>query len=536
MLSFGSLWAQIDNRFNVYSWEQYGEVGMVNSISEDYSYFYFATDNAGIIRINKFSQQFSRPITTAQGLKSNIVEHVYFDEHTGILWSVGSDYLEYSFSREGSWNKVDYNLLSLKNGNQIFDIGSSKDYLWLRSSSKFLKLDHVNGVLLGVYASPDELDIEWGDISLNEMKWNVFDFNDYFVEGAWLLSANGVSDNQGNFSKYLSYYESNTGINWMTLSNGYILKIDEFNKLITPLFYGLASSVPISMVVDKDLWISGIGRKQSNGITIFDVEENSFENILSTDYLSFKENNIYSSSIIEDEIWFGSEGYVLVYNRKKDSFRTLGFEKGVPRGKITHMEYNNDSVFVGSINGITAVNKLSKKHEESPIEDFIFSRNFLVNDIEKFENKIFFVLNNKVFNYKNDEKTISALNWSEDAFSKSMKKSTIDIASRSVSRIFSRDDNLFIVTSIGVIDFNNKELAIPSSVYFDYKITDIALTENSLFFISTVRGLFIFDFINKELINYYDFPFLRNIFQMNYVSEYLLLLTSKGLIKFNFNL
>ena len=54
MLSFGSLWAQIDNRFNVYSWEQYGEVGMVNSISEDYSYFYFATDNAGIIRINKF--------------------------------------------------------------------------------------------------------------------------------------------------------------------------------------------------------------------------------------------------------------------------------------------------------------------------------------------------------------------------------------------------------------------------------------------------------------------------------------------------
>ena len=44
------------------------------------------------------------------------------------------------------------------------------------------------------------------------------------------------------------------------------------------------------------------------------------------------------------------------------------------------------------------------------------------------------------------------------------------------------------------------------------------------------------DMETKELINYYDFSFLRNIYQMKYISEYLVLLTSKGLIKFNFNL
>ena len=59
---------------------------------------------------------------------------------------------------------------------------------------------------------------------------------------------------------------------------------------------------------------------------------------------------------------------------------------------------------------------------------------------------------------------------------------------------------------------------------------------SSLLFLSTTRGLFIFDLEENELINYYDFPFLKNIYRMQYVSEYLVLLTSKGLIKFNINL
>ena len=53
VLLIGPLFGQIDNRFNIFSWEQYGGVGAVNSISEDYSYFYFGTENAGILRLNK---------------------------------------------------------------------------------------------------------------------------------------------------------------------------------------------------------------------------------------------------------------------------------------------------------------------------------------------------------------------------------------------------------------------------------------------------------------------------------------------------
>ena len=477
-----------------------------------------------------------RPITQAQGLKSSIVEHIYFDENTGILWSIGDRFIEYSFSREGSWNKVSYNLLSLKSGGQIIDVGSSQNYLWLRTNSKFIKLDHINGILLGVYARPDESNIYWGDISSKELTWNMFDFNDYFVEDAWFLTSNGASDNRGNFSKYLSYYKSKNGINWMSLSNGYVLKIDEFNKLITPIFYGLASTVPTSMTYDDVLWIAGIGGKLSNGITKFDIENNNFETILSDHYSSFSKDDIYSSVMVDEEVWLGLDSYILVYNRKKDSFRSFGFDKGVPRGKIIHIDYNNGSVFAGSINGVVEINISSKIKVDSSIEKFIFSRNLSVGDIEKFQEKMFFVLNNNIYKYDNISDNISALNWKDGIFNLSLKNNQVDIASRSVSRIFSNSNNLYIITDLGVIDFKKGSIIVPSSLYFNYKITDLVIAENSLLFLSTTRGLFIFDMDSKDLINYYDFPFLRNIYQMMYISEYLVLLTSKGLIKFNFNL
>ena len=535
-LMVGPLFGQIDNRFNVFSWEQYASVGAVNSISEDYTYFYFGTENAGILRLNKFSQQFVRPISQTQGIKSNSIEHVYFDEHTGILWSVGDKFIEYSFSREGGWTNISYDLISLKSGNQIIDIGSSKDYLWLRSNSRFFKLDHVNGILLGIYAAPDESSIDWGDTSSRELRWRMFDFNDYFVEDAWLLTSNGASDNRGNFSKYLSYYESDNRLNWISLSNGYILKIDEFNKLITPIFYGLSCAVPTSIIHDEVLWVSGIGNKSFNGITKLDIDNNKFENILSDNYLNFNKDNIYSSIMIDSEIWFGLDSYVVVYNIEKDSFRTIGFEKGIPSGKIIHLEHRNGSIFAGSINGVVEIDINLKTRIDSAIEKFAFSRNLFLGDIEAFEDKTFFVLSNSVFVYENKNNKVSSLNWEDVVSDNLIKKSQVNIVSRSVSRLFSANSNLYMITDLGIIDYNDGSLLIPSSIYFNYKITDLVVSDNSLLFLSTPRGLFIFDLETSELINYYDFPFLRNIYQMEYISEYLVLLTSKGLIKFNINL
>ena len=105
ILFFSCAVAQSENRFDVINWEIYSQPLKINSISEDNSFFYFGTDNAGILRFNKFSQQFDTPITEAQGLHSRSVKHVFYDEKTGILWAVGNQFIEYSFSKTNNWYK-----------------------------------------------------------------------------------------------------------------------------------------------------------------------------------------------------------------------------------------------------------------------------------------------------------------------------------------------------------------------------------------------------------------------------------------------
>ena len=71
---------------------------------------------------------------------------------------------------------------------------------------------------------------------------------------------------------------------------------------------------------------------------------------------------------------------------------------------------------------------------------------------------------------------------------------------------------------------------IPSSYYFNNKVNDILLINNNLY-IGTSGGLAIYDLSEKQLNNFYDFSFIRNIFKLEQVDEFLLLLTSTGLIK-----
>ena len=148
----------------MYDWEIIRQNESVNSISEGYQYIFFATDANGILRFNKFSRSFESNLFLGQGIKSNKIEHVYADRNTGILWIIGNRGLEFSSTREGSWNRIQLDNLSINSIRSIEDLGSSKNFLWIKTASRYIKLDHVSGSFLGVFTYPDEEGIDWGDI------------------------------------------------------------------------------------------------------------------------------------------------------------------------------------------------------------------------------------------------------------------------------------------------------------------------------------------------------------------------------------
>ena len=246
--------AQVDQRFDLFDWEIMRQNESINSISEGYQYVYFATNANGILRFNKFSRKFDSNIYLGQGIKSKEIKHVYFDKNTGILWIIGDEGLEFSNDRIGNWNNIEFQRLNVNSSRNIEDFGASRNFLWIKTNSKYIKLDHVSATFLGVFAYPDESNIDWGDINFSSnYEFNNFSLEDYFIEKGWLLSSKSASDNNGIFHNYNTFLKTQNGFSWIGLSNGQLLFIDDFSKTITPKDVGISVSVPLRKKV-MDCW------------------------------------------------------------------------------------------------------------------------------------------------------------------------------------------------------------------------------------------------------------------------------------------
>ena len=511
------LHAQADQRFDIFDWEIIGNNGSINSISEGYQYIFFATNGNGILRFNKFSRKFDQSLYLGQGIKSKKIKHVYFDKYTGILWSAGDKSLEFTSSREGNWNQVNYDRLSIKSYNDIQDLGSSSNYLWVRTLSSYLKLDHVSGTFLGLFPYPDE-QVFWGDFNYrNNLTVKDFALEDFFVENGWLLTNQGASDQNGTFSKYVSFLETESEFSWIGLSNGYILALDNFSKTVSPVSKGTEFTIPFTMSFNDKLWVAGIGNSNYNALYVINKDFNEERNFKNSNYSNFSYSDIYSSKAFSEEVWLGSEGSVIIYDQRKDFFRTLGYDKGIPVERVEFIESLDNKVYIGSRNDLIVIDKSSKKIIDSKISDLIKKNNLFIDDLKVIGNIIFLISSGKVYQFNSNEQiNINQYNnFSLDQFKP--------------YAVYGNNNSKYFVSERGIVN-NINDKVIPSSLYFNYRVSDIVLADNYMY-IGTTGGLAIYDIKENQLHNFFDFTFLKNIFDMEQINEFLVLLTSSGLVK-----
>lgn len=511
------LHAQADQRFDIFDWEIIGNNGSINSISEGYQYIFFATNGNGILRFNKFSRKFDQSLYLGQGIKSKKIKHVYFDKYTGILWSAGDKSLEFTSSREGNWNQVNYDRLSIKSYNNIQDLGSSSNYLWVRTLSSYLKLDHVSGTFLGLFPYPDE-QVFWGDFNYrNNLTVKDFAFEDFFVENGWLLTNQGASDQNGTFSKYVSFLETESEFSWIGLSNGYILALDNFSKTVSPVSKGTEFTIPFTMSLNDKLWVAGIGNSNYNALYVINKDFKEERNFKNSNYSNFSYSDIYSSKAFSEEVWLGSEGSVIIYDQRKDFFRTLGYDKGIPVERVEFIESLDNKVYIGSRNDLIVIDKSSKKIIDSKISDLIKKNNLFIDDLKVIGKIIFLISSGKVYQFNSNEQiNINQYNnFSLDQFKP--------------YAVYGNNNSKYFVSERGIVN-NINEKVIPSSLYFNYRVSDIVLADNYMY-IGTTGGLAIYDIRENQLHNFFDFTFLKNIFDMEQINEFLVLLTSSGLVK-----
>ena len=195
----------------------------------------------------------------------------------------------------------------------------------------------------------------------------------------------------------------------------------------------------------------------------------------------------------------------------------MGFTSSIPNDRIDFLEILGDKVYIGSATELVVLDIKSKKNIRSYLSDLVNKNNLFIDDFRIYDNKIFLISNGNLYEFDSNEKLIT----------KSVYKHFFDNKLLSY-RIFESDNDLYLVTNSGIFNKENTFL-VPPSMYFNSTVNDI-LAIDDILYIGTNAGLLEYNVQNAQY-SFYDYTFLKNIFQMRHIDKFLILISSSGLIK-----
>ena len=521
---------QPSSRHDPFDWIVYKKPGKIRSFAEGFSYIYIGTESAGIYRYSIYGDRFEAPITRAQGLASNEITAIHFDKRTGALWAATDESLDYTYTREGNWtsNKLDnYNLLS---GVKIEQLGSSENYLWALAGTLYLKLDRVSGIFLGSFPFPDEMEINWSSGPIRYAEGIDDLLMEYTVMDGWLLNLNTFISPVGKPVRATSIYKGSTNTLWVGSDSGIIFQGDPYMKSFYPLTYGLANTDEQAMTYEFPSWVGGRTYPGDLGaVTLADPERGYFTWIEGETAINIDQLEVFGNCSVGNEVWFGGQNEIYVYNQKDDFWRTLDATRGLPVGRIKALEPDTHFVWVASAYEVKKINIKTKRSEASLLSRLL--QNNFVHDIVLINNKLWVSTEYMLFCYDINSETLLPFRYvgNVDSIINRIEPMTKFFA------LDSDENKLYAGTNQGIIAYNDVnsywELVAEPTIYNNDFVRELNIYKKQLFII-TDRGLTRMH-MKKQFKQQYNYPFIGNVNDIYVTSDKLWLATDNGLIQFN---
>ncbi len=519
--------SQPDNRYNPFDWVLYRQLGEITSVTEGFSYMYIGTESGGVVRIQRIGHNLEEPLTTAQGLKSNYISAVHFDFHTGNLWIAAGEYIHSSHTREGNWYIDNINDWGLPLQTVIMRMGSSPNYIWVQTSSGYVKLDHISGIFLGTYIFPDENKIQWSSSS-QFPDYSIDHLSEYSLSDGWLSFGDGAVNPHGRDVRATVFYEGREGDVVLGMADGTIFIGDNRLKFLDPVTAGLGNNDVQFIMNDKVFRLGGRFGNRTLGFTYYDSRRNIIEITDFDDYSNLTAGPYYCAVRAEDEIWYGGNEIISVYDENADFWRTLDETRGFSGQIITDMEADSEFVWIASSSGISRLNQRSKR--ENPIGFEKMFNHVYIFDIE--------LVNNQLWIASNYELTIIDLN---EENVKNFKRigslgdmEGMEDVLTGFKVLEHYKNQLMVSTNHGVWSFDliskSWKALVDASVFAGREITSMIRFKNFIF-MATNDGFIRYD-IKDRFIRDYHYDFLGQIHDMNVDKKHLWLGTSNGIIKF----
>ena len=521
---------QPNSRHDPFDWVIFRKPGAIRSFTEGFSYIYIGTESAGIYRYSIYGHRFEVPITRAQGLSSNEITAIHFDKRTGTLWAATDESLDYTYTREGNWSSKrldNYNLLS---GVKIEQLGSSENYLWALAGTLYLKLDRLSGIFLGSMPFPDEMEINWSSGPIRYAEGVDDLLMEYTVMDGWLLNLDTFISPFGKTVRATTIYKGSTNALWVGSDSGIIFQGDPYLKSFYPLTYGLANTDVQAMTYEFPSWLGGRTHPGDPGaVTLVDPERGYFTWFEGETAINVDQLEVFGNCSVENEVWFGGQNAIYVYNQKDDFWRTLDAARGLPIGRIKALEPDTHFVWVASAYEIKKINIKTKRSEASTLSGSL--QNNFIHDIALINNKLWVSTEYMLLCYDIDSETLLPFRHvgNVDAINDRLEPMTRFFA------LHADETKLYAGTNQGIIAYNNVnsswEVIAEPTIYNNDFVKELNVYKKQLFII-TERGLTRMH-MKKQFQRQYNYPFIGIVNDLYVTRDRLWLATDNGLIQFS---
>ena len=518
--------SQPENKFSTFDWVQYSSPGNINSISFSNYFAYFGTDNSGIIRYDYIQRKFDYPIAMPQGLKSNQVFLVHVLEN-GTLYALTSFGLEISFDGMGAWRSVPIFQMGLSNRSRFISMGSSDDYLWIKTSNSLFKFDLFDGRLIEKVNFIQE-DTRWSSSAFTIKDFNELSFYYSIVDG-WMFDGLGLINSNGKRYQIISIADDLNGNVWIGCSNGLFFYSNKTMRLFTPVKYKFATNEINALGSHNEIWMAGGNNFNNEGITKFNPTTYSLKDYIFDDIMNISKISINSIFVDEEDVWFGGDGLIF-FDKKDDAWldKSHKLYGNILINKISKIDNNlwigtRDGLFIYDQTNDNFLNDFAVEALQGlNISDFYFMENILIT-ISNIGISILDTKNNKFyaghkFGYK-DKNFIYPIDFS----------SFTDIAYN--------NDKVYVLNREGIISFDLQERKwsnVLDATLYNGKSANALAVKNNIFFISTLDGIYKYDKISN-LSEFYSYDFIKNTNDVYIYDDFVFFGTRNGLISFRYN-
>jgi ligand-binding sensor domain-containing protein len=432
-------------------WISYMQSNDITSIAVGANYIYFGTRNGGILRYQAFQNFWDYPYTTSNGLASNQITDVVYDDGTGFLWAITSEDTCVFNPAQEEW------------------IRKSEAHFWDYKFPKPVPPDSGNGA---------GQDILYPAQFLSQLPI-YFANGGYTVTGDWKI----MDENFQEF-QITGFLHDHWGRVWFPIEDLGVGIGSYYTQRMDVFPYGLLNFDPWVLTYQADdLWIAGQGRPDDGhtGIVNWRNQDGGWYYYQARYIANLPSDNVVDIAVTGDSVWFATDYGLSLYDSRKERWKNFGVKDGLYSQEVTDLLVHGKTLWVATNNGLNSLH-LTTGHITRIKDDNI--KLATIYQVANQKDTIWVASNRGMFRYKPQ-----AANWEPvDAPSVIQQVPT--------SAITGYDDEVWATSPGGVFWLNGKTKKWESFPQIGQELQgpfyDIAVNWKSVW-VSTPEGLLKYD-------------------------------------------